>query len=97
MSETIILAIISGVITVVLAIFTFISLKIQLKNNIIIAQISSRQDINALHINDKVDEYHKEVNGKMTKLLETTEALGKAKGKAEEKGKTKTVKNQVKK
>jgi len=32
-----------------------------------------------------VRNYHKEVNGRMTKLLEKTEALGRALGRAEEK------------
>ncbi len=36
-------------------------------------------------IQEKVTDYHKEVNGKMSELLVTTEALGKATGKAEEK------------
>lgn len=37
--------------------------------------------------NKKVDAYHKEVNGKMGELLETTKKLGKEEGKAEEKAK----------
>lgn len=34
---------------------------------------------------EKVDSYHKEVNGKMGELLVTTKALGNAEGKAEQK------------
>lgn len=34
---------------------------------------------------EKVDQYHKEVNGKMGELLVTTKALGNAEGKAEQK------------
>lgn len=49
---------------------------------IVTGYINSKQNSK---ITGKVEDYHKEVNGKMTKLLETTEALGKATGKAEEK------------
>lgn len=34
-------------------------------------------------LNVKVDNYHKEVNGKMTKLLEVTKTASKAEGKLE--------------
>ena len=85
MSDTVVVAIIGGVVTILLALVTLISLRIQLKNNIIIAQIAARQAINSNDINDKVDKYHKEVNGKMGELLDTTKALGNAEGRAEQK------------
>lgn len=44
--------------------------------------ITSRQ---GKKISEKVDKYHKEVNGKMGELLITTKALGNAEGKAEQK------------
>lgn len=53
---------------------------------IITSVINSRQN---KKISNKVDGYHKEVNGKMGELLDTTKALGKAEGKAEEKSKSK--------
>lgn len=59
---------------------------------ITVAYLNTRQNKNIKGISEKVDKtsekvdgYHKEVNGKMEKLLETTEELGKEKGKAEEK------------
>lgn len=39
---------------------------------------------------NKIEAYHKEVNGKMGELLDTTKALGKAEGKAEQKEEQKT-------
>lgn len=51
---------------------------------VITTLINSKQN---REIKTKVDNYHKEVNGKMTDLIETTKALGKAEGKAEEKEK----------
>lgn len=38
---------------------------------------------------EKVDAYHKEINGRMGELIKTTKALGNAEGKAEEKSKQK--------
>lgn len=39
--------------------------------------------------NKKIDAYHKEVNGRMGELIQTTKALGKAEGTAIEKAKKK--------
>lgn len=49
---------------------------------IITGYINTRQN---KKIVEKVDSYHKEVNGKMGELLVTTKALGNAEGKAEQK------------
>lgn len=43
-----------------------------------------------LKANKKIDQYHKEVNGRMGELLETTKKLGNAEGAAAEKSKQKT-------
>lgn len=49
---------------------------------IISGMITTKQN---KRIAEKVDSYHKEVNGKMGELLVTTKALGNAEGKAEQK------------
>lgn len=53
---------------------------------IISGVINTRQN---KKITEKVDSYHKDVNGKMGELLVTTKALGNAEGKAEEKAEQK--------
>ena len=53
---------------------------------IVVAYLNTRQN---RKISEKVDGYHKEVNGKMGELLTTTKALGNAEGKAQEKAKGK--------
>jgi hypothetical protein len=53
---------------------------------IVVAYLNTRQN---KKISEKVDGYHKEVNGKMGELLTTTKALGNAEGKAQEKAKSK--------
>ena len=53
---------------------------------IVVAYLNTRQN---KKISEKVDGYHKEVNGKMGELLTTTKALGNAEGKAQEKAKGK--------
>lgn len=40
---------------------------------------------------DKVDAYHKEINGRMGELIATTKELGNAEGRAQEKSKHKKV------
>ncbi|HMG93457.1 MAG TPA: hypothetical protein VK589_25540 [Chryseolinea sp.] len=45
----------------------------------------------ARKLQKQIAEYHKEVNGKMGQLLETTKALGNAEGAAEEKEKNKNT------
>lgn len=49
---------------------------------IVVAYLNNRH---AKVVSTKVDEYHKEVNGKMSELLDTTKALGIAEGQAKEK------------
>jgi len=51
---------------------------------IVVAWLNTRQN---RVISDKVDGYHKEVNGKMGELLTTTKALGIKEGEAKEKRK----------
>jgi len=53
---------------------------------IVVAYLNTRQN---KVISEKVDGYHKEVNGKMGELLTTTKALGNAEGKAQEKAEIK--------
>ena len=53
---------------------------------IVVAWLNNRHNKT---ITDKVDGYHKEVNGKMGELLTTTKALGNAEGKAQEKAEIK--------
>ena len=53
---------------------------------IVVAYLNTRQN---KKISEKVDGYHKEVNGKMGELLTTTKALGNAEGKAQEKAEIK--------
>jgi hypothetical protein len=72
MSDTIILALITSSTTILSVIIT----------GVINARANRKQNA---HISDKVDNYHKEVNGKMAQLLDTTKALGNAEGKAEQK------------
>lgn len=72
MSDTIILALITSTTTILSVVIT----------GIINARANSKH---AATLNEKVDTYHKEVDGKMGELLVTTKALGKAEGKAEEK------------
>lgn len=40
---------------------------------------------------EKVDAYHKEINGRMGELIETTKKLGNAEGTAEEKARNKKL------
>lgn len=63
-SDTIILAVIGGVVTIATTLITAIFYKMNKMNN-------------------KVDEYHSEVNGRMGELLDTTKAQGKAEEKNE--------------
>jgi hypothetical protein len=72
MSDTVIQGLITSLTTILVVII----------NGRINARANRKQ--NAV-ISDKVDKYHKEVNGKMGELLVTTKALGNAEGKAEEK------------
>lgn len=65
-SDTVILSIVGGVVTISTALITAIFAKVN-------------------RTNAKLDKYHTAVNGKMDKLLDTTQELGKAQGKAEEK------------
>lgn len=72
MSDTVILAIITSTTTILSVVITgFINSRATRKH--------------VCDLNNKVDEYHKEVNGKMGVLLETTKALGIKEGKEEEK------------
>jgi hypothetical protein len=72
MSDAVIQGIITSATTILVVIIT----------GIINARANRKQ--NAV-ISEKVDNYHKEVNGKMGELLITTKALGNEEGKAEEK------------
>jgi hypothetical protein len=76
MEASVVIAIISGVVTIILAAITFFSLKATLKNNKDLALITAGQ----LKIDDKIEKYHKEVDGKMGQLLEVTGAAKKAEG-----------------
>lgn len=67
-SEAVIVALISVGGLFITSFFTYISLRATLKNNLLV-------------LNQKVDEYHKEVNSKMTALLKTTAELATQKGK----------------
>ena len=57
---------------------------------IITAWINSRANRKQNNdIKEKVDDYHRQVNGKMERLLDTTKALGNAEGLAEGKAEKK--------
>jgi len=74
MSDTILLAIISSTTTVLTVVITgIINARANRKQNEAIVQ--------------KVDTYHKDVNGRMGELLITTKALGNSEGQAQEKEK----------
>lgn len=55
---------------------------------IVVAWLNTRQNRliskQSESIDKKVEDYHKEVNGKMGELLDTTKALGNAEGRAQE-------------
>jgi hypothetical protein len=72
MSDTVILALITSSTTILSVVIT----------GIINARANRKQNA---AIVDKVDTYHKEVNGKMGQLLITTKALGNEEGRAQEK------------
>jgi hypothetical protein len=72
MSDTVIQGLITSLTTILVVII----------NGRINARANRKQNA---HISDKVDKYHKEVNGKMHELLITTKALGHEEGKAQEK------------
>jgi hypothetical protein len=72
MSDAVIQGIITSATTILVVIIT----------GIINARANRKQNT---VISDKVDKYHKEVNGKMGELLITTKALGNEEGRAQEK------------
>lgn len=99
MSEGIIIALIGGGVTILLSVISIVILVITSKNNKSLAIIAAENSLAIAHISANqfrleashekqitaVEQYHKEVNGKMGQLLETTEKLGAERGKAEEK------------
>lgn len=88
MSDAVVISLITGVVTVILAIIGVVTLVITLRSNAKQAAIIAAQNLltaNQAQLNLKVDEYHKEVNGNMHKLLETTKKLATAEEKAKHK------------
>lgn len=76
MDTGIVIAIIGLAGAFIASVFAYKSLKASLKNNIDLALIAAGQR----ETNRVVEEYHKEVNSKMTLLLETTGKAKKAEG-----------------
>ena len=76
MSEGVIIALIGLVGAIIAGIFAYISLKATLKNNRDLALIAAGQ----VKTNETMEKYHKEVNSKMTELLQVTGEAEKAKG-----------------
>lgn len=76
MDAGIVIAIISGVVTIILAAITYFSLRATLRNNKDLALIAAGQ----IKTNETMEKYHKEVNSKMTELLKVTGESEKAKG-----------------
>lgn len=56
---------------------------------IVVWRLNHKQSKKIGEVKDKVDEYHKEINGRMGQLLETTKQLATEKEKAREKGEDK--------
>ena len=86
MSETVLTVLITNISAMlILLINGYISARAnQRQNQHIINKVSDVESKND-EIVTKVENYNKDVNGKMTALLETTAELGQAKGKADEK------------
>lgn len=74
MSDAVIVSIITGLTTIIGLIIT----------GVLNARSAARIERKSTDIEKKVEQYHKEVNGKMGILLDTTKALGNAEGKAEQ-------------